>query len=102
MDRVVILWERPDVLSNAEAVSWARAEVQRLLVSDDVAGVCLRPVAPVEDGEPRRYDWMLEVDLATASSWHDSPLRELVGDLRMLGMRPLVVVPGDITVQLSR
>jgi hypothetical protein len=101
MVRLVVLWTRPYHLSPEEADAWTRRETPRLLGLDGVARIELTRLqsASIHDSCP--WDWMLEVHLhdgvdgracADAPAW-----AEWLGDLRLLGMRPAVVLVDDST-----
>jgi hypothetical protein len=94
--RVLVLWSRPHHLSTEEAEQWARSEVRALLADRAIRSAQL---ARLESASPRHacdWNWILELDVA-------DPVRDCVdrgacaewlGDLRLLGMRPVVVLAG--------
>jgi hypothetical protein len=97
VSRVLVLWGRPQHLTAGEAERWARGEVRALLASGDVRSAEL---TRLESASPRHgsdWSWLLELEI-------DVPVRECIehgacaewlGDLRMLGMRPAVMVAAE-------
>ena len=99
--RVMVLWQRPPALSAEEVAAWAQGEARRLLDGGEVRSACVRRLRRLADADASRYDWMLELDVPAPDVLRTGRVRELLGDLRMLGMRPLLVVPdgdGDAAV----
>jgi hypothetical protein len=96
MARLVILWTRPYHLSAEEADAWTCRETARLLEFDGVARAELSRLQSAPVGHPRPWDWMLELHLHDGVDGHacvDEPVcAEWLGDLRLLGMRPAVVL----------
>jgi hypothetical protein len=96
--RILVLWEHPPALSGAEAEEWAHAEVGRLLEADSIEQASLASLErPSDSAAAHDYNWLLELEVSSDDAVHDRRLTELVRDLRMLGMRPLVVVPDEST-----
>ncbi len=95
MARVLIFWTHPQHLSVAEADAWARGELRKVagLAAVERAELTQLPTASERLGRP--YDWMLELHLAPGVEPSDcvdaQPCAEWLGDLRLLGMRPVVV-----------
>jgi hypothetical protein len=96
MARLVVLWTRPYHLSAEEADAWTYREVARLLGLDGVARVELTRLQSASTNHPREWDWMLELQLHDGVDAHacvDAPAcAEWLGDLRLLGMRPAVML----------
>ena len=90
--RLVILWTRPNHLSREEADTWVRLEVRAL----GLAGARLAEVQPAAMEHPMSWHWMLELELedtsAGARSLRRGPLADWLRDLRLLGMRPTVML----------
>jgi hypothetical protein len=96
---MLIMCRRPLHLPRADAERWIQAEASRLLEDPAVARVRFTPLQSAALAWPRVSDWMLDVEIDPKHSPHDAvrrnSCRELLGDLRMLGMQPSVVVVGD-------
>lgn len=94
--RLLVLWTRPQHLSATEADAWIRAEIDRLRAVRGVRELELTRLATASLAEPREWDWMLElrpVPGADPGLCVQSPAwRDWVGDLRLLGMRPTVLL----------
>lgn len=97
MERVLVFWSRPAHLSADEAEAWVREELEGLLRRGDVARAGLTRLEPASSRHARPCDWMLELELppgADVATCLDSRLwKEWLADLRLLGMRPSVMVP---------
>jgi hypothetical protein len=94
--RLLIFWTQPHHLSAAEAEAWVRGELRNVT---DAAGVERAELTRLRSGSDRfgaPHDWMLELYLAPGAVPSDyveaRPCAEWLGDLRLLGMRPAVVV----------
>jgi hypothetical protein len=98
----MVLWQRPNVLSEDEALTWARREMERLVDGDGIDSACLHRIGPGSHQEPPSFDWLLELELRSADVGDQRRLAELVRDLRMLGMRPVVVAPAKLAARVSR
>jgi hypothetical protein len=97
--RLVILWTRPYHLTAEEAATWAQQEVGRLLAVDAVRCAELTRLRSASLRHSRDWDWMLEIHLspgATAEACLDAAaFAEWLSDLRLLGMRPSVLLAED-------
>ena len=103
MARLVVLWTRPYHLSAEQADAWTCREAARLLGLDGVARIELTRLQSASLHHPSPCDWMLELHLHAGVDGHacvDAPvLAAWLGDLRLLGMRPAVVlVEGSTTL----
>jgi hypothetical protein len=105
MPRLVILWTRPYHLPADEADDWARRESARMLALD---GVEHGELARLHSGSARlvgEWDWMLELHLHDGVDGHacaEQPaLADWLLDLRLLGMRPTIVI-SDSPTELTR
>jgi hypothetical protein len=94
--RLLIFWTQPSHLSVAEADSWVRGELRKVT---GLAGVERAELTRLRSGSKcfdRPHDWMLELHLAPGAAASEcveaQPCAEWLGDLRLLGMRPAVVV----------
>ncbi len=95
--RLLVLWSRPHHLGAEEAERWVRAEVRALLAGDAVRSVEL---TRLEGASPRHgcdWHWLLEVEVtgSVRDCVESGPCAEWLDDLRLLGMRPAVVVATD-------
>ena len=95
--RVLVLWSRPDHLSAAEAERWVRAEVRALRAVDAVRSAQLTRVESASPRQPCDWRWLLELELtgSVRDCVERGPCAEWLGDLRLLGMRPAVVVAAE-------
>ena len=94
MPRVLVLWRRPDHLSAEEAERWARSEVRALLAD---GGIRSAELTRLESASPRHgcdWDWVLELEVAdpVRDCIDRGACAEWLGDLRLLGMRPAVLL----------
>ena len=96
--RLLIVWSRPHHLTAEEASRWVRGEVGALTRRrrNKVRGA----EAACSSASPRHgcdWHWLLDLDVAApASEFVDEGVcAEWLGDLRLLGMRPQVMVVGD-------
>jgi hypothetical protein len=103
--RLTVLWIDPMHLSPGEAEAWIRKEIARLLELDEVEHLELVRVERASDAHAQPWDWLLDVHLLPGvggAACVDRPLfAEWLGDLRLLGMRPVVLFVGDSTVMGS-
>jgi hypothetical protein len=100
MGRVIVMWIDPMHLSAAEAEAWVRAECGRMLELVEVDSLELIRLSRASEAHAQPWDWMLDVRLpAGVDSCVEEPaFAEWVRDLRLLGMRPVVLCAGDATV----
>jgi hypothetical protein len=98
----MFFWSRPLHLSEEEAETWAREEVGRLLA---IEGVRCGELTRLRDGSSeygRDRDWMLELHLTAGTDAQQcvdhGACSEWLGDLRLLGMRPSVLLAEEGTV----
>src|SRR5829696_439003 len=102
MGRLMVMWTEPMHLSRAEAESWVRSESRRLLELDHVECLELARLTRASDAHAQPWDWLLDVHLLqgrAGAACVDEPLfTEWLGDLHLLGMRPVVVFVGETTI----
>jgi hypothetical protein len=102
MARLVVLWTRPHHLSAEEADAWARLEAAHLLAVPGAAHAELTRLDTASAQHGRDWDWMLELHLSEGADAHvcaeHRVFEEWLLDLRLLGMRPTVVLVDDSTV----
>ena len=96
MVRLLLFVGRPNALSEREAARWMREQVAPLARMEPVTRVeVTRLQAPALRGG-RDWQWLIEMhcddgeDAARAA--RDEVCRDFVSDLRLLGMRPSLVV----------
>jgi hypothetical protein len=97
MARLLVLWSRPQHLTPEEAERWVRDEVRELLAAEGVSSAAL---TRLESASPRHgcdWDWLLELEITVpASEYVDrGPGAHWLADLRLLGMRPAVLLAAD-------
>jgi hypothetical protein len=95
--RLMVLWTRPSHLTAEEAERWARDEVRRLLSADTVQGAELTRLGSASARHGSDWDWLLEleIDLPARTTVDHGPCAEWLGDLRLLGMRPTVLLAAE-------
>jgi hypothetical protein len=102
MARLVVLWTRPYHLSAEEVGAWTRREATQLLALPGVTRAELTRLEGPPPGHDSDWDWMLELHLREGVDRHacaeDPVFEEWLLDLRLLGMRPTVVVVDNSTV----
>jgi hypothetical protein len=105
MARLLVAGTQPQHLSDAEARAWLTAESGRLLELPAVARLELTELEAPSERRSRPCDWLLDVHLVAGrdgAGCVDEPLfADWLRDLRLLGMRPVVVL-ADRTVVLDR
>jgi hypothetical protein len=99
MARVLIFWTHPRHLTVAQAGAWAQGELGRLTGLAPVERAELTRLRSASERFGSPYDWMLELHLASGadtSELVDSPAcGDWLGDLRLLGMHPIVIGVAD-------
>jgi hypothetical protein len=81
--RLIVLWSRPYHLTPEQAERWAPEQVKAL----GVPGAVLTRLDGGCD-----WDWLLEIETTLpAGPWLD----EWLGDLRLLGSSPTILVAGE-------
>jgi hypothetical protein len=102
MARLLVAWRQPHHLSDEEARAWVRAESGRLLALPAVARLELTELDRASKDQSLACEWLLDVHLVpgpNSASCVDEPLfAEWLGDLRLLGMRPVVLLAERTTV----
>jgi hypothetical protein len=94
--RLLLFVGRPNALSETEAVRWMREQVAPLAGIEPVSRVeVTRLQAPALRGG-RDWQWLIEMYCArgedAAQAARDEVCRDLVADLRLLGMQPSLVL----------
>ena len=104
--RLLVLWTRPDHLTRVEADAWVRSGVAGLEAAPGVESARVEEVLPAAFEHPVLWHWLLELDVsddsAAARTLRHGPVADWVRDLRLLGMRPTVLlVAGDAAPEAS-
>jgi hypothetical protein len=98
MARVLVLGTRPYHLTAEEADAWMRAEAAKLAGVPPIRRVELVVLRDASEHFSGPWHWMLELHLFdgadSAACLERGACSELLMDLRLLGMRPSVVVLG--------
>ena len=92
MSRLIVLWSRPYHLGTEEAERWATQQVRELVKTDGVGGAAL---TRLERASPRHgcdWDWLLELEIALPAG---DRIDDWLGDLRLLGSRPAVLLAAE-------
>ena len=100
MTRLIVLIGPPYHLRAAEAEEWLRGEASGVAAVDGVRRAVLSPLAsPSLRSGNDEWGWLVEIDCETRDDAdrvvRDSAWTDLLGDLRLLGMRPTVAIVGD-------
>ena len=92
--RLLVLWSRPHHLSPEQAERWARAEVRALRAADAIRTARLTRLECASPRQASDWRWLLELEIAGSvrDCVERGPCAEWLGDLRLLGMRPAIVV----------
>jgi hypothetical protein len=98
--RLLVMWSRPHHLTPEEAERWARAEVRVLLADSGIRSASLTRLASASVRHGGDRDWLLELDVAAPDCLERGPGAEWLGDLRLLGMKPVVMlVAGSVDLE---
>jgi hypothetical protein len=95
MPRVLVLGQRPQMLDEDEVAAWTRKEAAALLGSPSIRSAEPKVIEVLGDSWLHIYDWLLELEVESSEALEASPLAELLLDLRLLGLRPAVLVLRD-------
>ena len=94
--RLLVLWSRPRHVSSEEAERWARAEIVALLRADDVESAQLTRIASASARHGGEWSWLLELEVAGPTQFvKRRPCADWLGDMRLLGMQPRVMVAAE-------
>ena len=96
MARLIVLWTQPHHLTAEQAEGWAREQVEGLLALDAVRRADLTPLQSASPRHPAEWDWLLELEIdgPARDCVERGPCGEWLGDMRLLGMRPIVLLVG--------
>jgi hypothetical protein len=92
--RLLVLFHDPYHLDPDEARAWLRREVSSALSQDGVQQATLTRLGDGSSQTCGGFGWLLEFDVAPGRK-PQGAVRELVADLRLLGMSPLVAIADD-------
>jgi hypothetical protein len=103
---VLVVCCRPLRLGAVEAGVWLRDEVRKLLADDAITQIQVTALTDASSGWGRTWDYLIRISLDGADTgrvMQEPACDGLLGDLRLLGMRPYVAVAdGERTVTLTR
>jgi hypothetical protein len=95
MGRLFLLWECPPGLSLDDAHAWAQRQAWAVRQGKSVESAELLRLRSAGRDHPLWHNWMLILRLSDggldAPIEHEPRLRELVSELRSLGMRPVAL-----------
>jgi hypothetical protein len=97
MPRLLVLWSRPRHVTSEEAERWARAEIRSLLRADEVRSAELTRLESASARHGAEWSWLLELEVAGPATQFVKrrPCAEWLGDMRLLGMQPRVMVAAE-------
>jgi hypothetical protein len=94
--RLLVFWSRPQHLTSEEAERWASADLRTLIAASAIERARLTRLASASGRHSQPCDWMLELELPAgtdvAACIDSSDWKDWLGDLRLLGMRPVAMV----------
>ncbi len=96
MSRLLVLFHDPYHLHARDAQAWLERELTDVLRRDQLQGARLSRLGSASSQTRGGFDWLLELAVepeATVS--RGGAIGELVADLRLLGMAPMVAVADD-------
>jgi hypothetical protein len=105
--RLLLIFGHPYHLRREEAQAWLTQELEAVLRRDELQAARLTRLRNPSSQSSGSCDWLVEFRLETAASSRalvrGAAFGELVGDLRLLGMAPMVVLADDSdAVELRR
>jgi hypothetical protein len=98
--RLLVLCRHPYHLRDADAQSWLSEQLEAVVRRDGLQGATLTRLAnPPSSHSASSSGWLIEIRLGTAATATDmqrgGAFGELIADLRLLGMAPIVIAPDD-------
>jgi hypothetical protein len=97
--RLLVICRHPYHLRDQEAEDWLSAEIEAVLRRDRFEGATLTKLANPSPSQTEPSGWLVEIRLETtpgaAPIKLSGALGDLLGDLRLLGMAPMVLTPDD-------
>jgi hypothetical protein len=105
--RLLLLCRHPHHVPHEEAQAWLRRELQAVLDSEALRAATLTRLGPASGQWGSSFDWLVEFQLDAGFGWsaleRGGGLRDLMGDLRLLGMAPAVLLADERSaVELRR
>lgn len=95
----MVLCARPLHLAREEADRWLCRQLTEVLAEDEVAGIRLTSLSSASMAWARPCDYLIEIDLRPGAEpgalVRGAVCAGVFGDLRLLGMRPAVLVVDD-------
>ena len=97
--RLFLLFSAPATLRSGETAEWVQAQAHEMI--DRLSAVADAQLTPLRatDHFAHDHDWLLELQLHPARAadgvLEHPALREFVGDLRLVGGRPIVALAHD-------
>ena len=99
MPRLLVSCRQPYHLRREDAQEWLTREFEAVLRRDDLQAARLTRLRDPSSQSSSTCEWLVEFRLETAASSRalvrGAAFGELVADLRLLGMAPIVVVADD-------
>ena len=99
MTRLIVLVGAPPHLRAEEAEGWLHKEAAALGRADGVRRAVISPLASPSLRWSSQWGWLIELDCDNPGGVEratcDQAWKDLLGDLRLLGMRPAVAVVGQ-------
>ena len=99
MPRLLVLCQHPDHLPHEEAEAWLGQEVESVLGNEELREARLTRLGPASPQGASSFDWLVEFPLEAGSDsaalQRGGALSDLIGDLRLLGMAPAVLLADD-------
>jgi hypothetical protein len=97
--RLLLICRHPYHLHRGDAEAWLRNEVETAVRRDELRGARLTRLRSPSSESTITADWLVEFGLDTGAHsralGRNGAVRELVSDLRLLGMEPMVVLADD-------
>jgi hypothetical protein len=96
VSRLLVLFHDPYHLHARDAQAWLKRELSDVLCRDQLQGARLTRLGTASSQTRGGYDWLLELAVdPEAPANPRGALGELVADLRLLGMAPMVAMADD-------
>jgi len=99
MSRLLVLCRHPYHLPREEAEAWLRQELELVLQRDALRAARLTSLESACADWNRGWDWLIELQVGdgapTAALARGGACGELLADLRLLGMSPVVALAPD-------
>jgi hypothetical protein len=92
---MLVLFHDPYHLNKGDALAWLQKELEAVLRLDELEAARLTRLGAA-GAQPRGgFDWLLEFNIDRAAGHPRSAIRDLVADLRLLGMAPMVALADE-------